>query len=362
MDEVARILDAENESRYDEADELLDHARANGDAFFRADRFRYALYRARLAARRGRRDEAAAFAHGALWQVAEDEAGPQLPQHPDVGRVDADQDTVDELWRYAESGDAEGYDSHIDDYRSVGDGQVQWHWSLVEGLRPNHRIVARHHHDAEAARRAAEPLLMELRAAGFPAYDLADFARQRLPSKKAAEILVKWLQRTDDSLTRTRIAMTLTDPKARSVATQPLLDLFRELTETNNVEKDRVAAALGTLARDEQFEQVAELVRDPRHGYYRMYLFWAIGYMKDPRAVDLCLDFLDDADPGMSLSALQALSSLKSERARPVLEHIAAEPTTRRRGDDAQHQRDRVRIAQKGLEKLDRVRGTAGSS
>ena len=177
MDEVARILDAENESRYDEADELLDRARANGDAFFRADRFRYALYRARLAARRGRRDEAAAFAHGALWQVAEDEAGPQLPQHPDVGRVDADQDTVDELWRYAESGDAEGYDAHIDDYRSVGDGQVQWHWSLVEGLRPNHRIVARHHHDAEAARRAAEPLLMELRAAGFPAYDLADFAR-----------------------------------------------------------------------------------------------------------------------------------------------------------------------------------------
>jgi hypothetical protein len=64
----------------------------------------------------------------------------------------------------------------------------------------------------------------------------------------------------------------------------------------------------------------------------------------------------------MSLSALQALSALKSERARPVLERIAAEPTTRRRGDDAQHQRDRVRIAQKGLEKLDRIRASAGSS
>ena len=39
---------------------------------------------------------------------------------------------------------------------------------------------------------------MELRAAGFPAYDMDDFSDQRLPSKKAAEILVKWLQRTDD--------------------------------------------------------------------------------------------------------------------------------------------------------------------
>ena len=362
MDEVARILDAGDESRYDEADELLDRARANGDAFFRVDRFRYALHRARLAARRGRRDEAAAFAYGALWQAAEDETGPQLPRHPDVGRVDTDEETLDELWRYAETGDAERYDALVEDYRSAGTGTVEWHWSLVERLRPNPRIVAQRHHDIEAARRAAEPLLMELRAAGFPAYDMADFARQRLPSKKAAEILVKWLQRTDDSLTRTRIAMTLTDPKARSVATQPLLDLFRELTATNNVEKDRVAAALGTLARDEEFEQVAELVRDPRHGYYRQYLFWAVGYMKDPRAVDLCLDLLDDADRGMSISALQALSALKSERARPVLERIATEPTTRRRGDDAQGQRDRVRIAQKGLEKLDRVRGSAGTA
>ena len=175
-------------------------------------------------------------------------------------------------------------------------------------------------------------------------------------------ILVKWLQRTDDSLTRTRIAMALTDVKARPVATQPLLDLFRQLPDTNALEKDRVAAALGTLARDKQFEQVAELVRDPRHGYCRMYLFWAIAYMKDPRAADLCLDLLDDADPGMSLSALRALTDIRSERARPVLERIAAEPTTRRRGDDAQHQRDRVRMAQRGLEKLDRVRASAGTS
>ena len=63
----------------------------------------YALYRARLAARRGHRDEAAAFAYGALWQVADDEEGPLLPRHPDVGRVDTDEETVDELWRYAET-------------------------------------------------------------------------------------------------------------------------------------------------------------------------------------------------------------------------------------------------------------------
>lgn len=351
-DEVARILDEEDASRYDEADELLDRARADGDTFFREWRFRYALYRARLAARRGHRDEAAAFAYGALWQAAEDEEGPLLPRHPDVGRVNTEQETVDELWRYAAAGDAERYDALVDDYRSPDDGRVQWHWSLVERLRPNPELVGRRHNEVEAGRRAAEPLLIELRAAGFPAYDLSDFAAQKLPSKKAADILVKWLQRIDDPIARSNIATALTDPKARPVATQPLIDLLRQLPN-DAWEKDRVAAAVGTLARDGHFGQVAELVRDPRHGHYRDYLFWAVSYMKDPEAVDLCLELVDDDELGMS--ALRSLTDLKSERARPALERIAAEPTDRRRSDEAQRQRDRVRIAQNGLAKLDRA-------
>lgn len=293
-----------------------------------------------------------------VWQVAEDEEGPLLPRHPDVGRVDTDQETVDELWRYAETGDAERYDALVEDYRSPSNGRVQWHWSLVERLRPNPKLVGRRQDEVEAGRRAVEPLLIELRSAGFPAYDLSDFAAQKLPSKKAAEILVKWLQPIDDSMARSDIATALTDPKARSVATQPLIDLFRELSN-DAWEKDRVAAAVGTLARDDHFEQVAELVRDCRHAHYRDYLFWAISYMKDPRAVDLCLELLDDEDLGMS--ALRSLADLKSQRARPVLERIASEPTTRRRNDEAQRQRDCVRIAQKGLQKLDRA-VTAGKA
>lgn len=351
-DEVARILDEEDEGRYEEADDLLDRARANGDAPFRVWRFRYALYRARLAARRGQRDEAAAFAYGALWQVAEDEEGPLLPRHPDIGRVNMGQETLDELWRYTESGDAERYDLLVDDYRSPNDRRVQWHWSLVERLRPNPGIASHRHEQVEAGRRVAAPLLMELRTAGFPAYDLGDFARQKLPSKKAAEILVKWLQRIDDPVARSSIATALTEAKARSVATQPMLDLFRDLP-TDAWEKDRVAAAVGTLARDDHFEQIAELLRDPRHGHYRHYLFWAISYMKNPRAVDLCLELLDDEDLGMS--ALRSLTDLKSGRARPVLERIASGPTTRGRSNEAQRQRDRVRIAKNGLGKLRRA-------
>jgi HEAT repeat protein len=160
-------------------------------------------------------------------------------------------------------------------------------------------VPPRRHDALEASRRAAAPLLRELREAGYPAYDLTEFAQHKLRSKKAATILVRWLARIDQPYARSDIAKALTDVKARPVATQPLLDLFRELPN-DAWEKDRVAAALGTLARDDHFEQVAELVRNPDHGDYRQYLFWAIGYMKDPRAVDLCLDLLDDDDLGMA--------------------------------------------------------------
>jgi hypothetical protein len=257
--------------------------------------------------------------------------------------------TLEELRRYAAGGEAERYDALVDDYRSPADGRVQWHWSLIERLRPNPRIAGRHQPEVDAARRAAEPLLMELRAAGIAAYDLADVSRRKLPSKRAAAILVKWLQRIEDPLARTLIATALTDPKARAVATQPLLDLFRVLPEEAR-EKDRVAAALGTLARD--FEPLAELVRDARHGRHRLYLFDAVARLKDPRAVDLCLEFADDDQLG--LAAVRALANLKSERARPALERIAREPTTRGRGDAAQRGRDRVRLAETGLQRLDR--------
>jgi hypothetical protein len=76
--------------------------------------------------------------------------------------------------------------------------------------------------------------------------------------------------------------------------------------------------------------------------------------VKDPRAVDLCVELLNDAELG--LAALRSLADLRSERARPTLERVAEEPTTRKRTEEAQQQRDRVRIAQNGLTKLDKAR------
>jgi hypothetical protein len=46
LEEVARILESEDEQRYGEADLLLDRARADYDLMFRSQRFAYALRQA----------------------------------------------------------------------------------------------------------------------------------------------------------------------------------------------------------------------------------------------------------------------------------------------------------------------------
>ncbi|MDQ8047202.1 MAG: hypothetical protein AAGC46_19975 [Solirubrobacteraceae bacterium] len=117
--------------------------------------------------------------------------------------------------------------------------------------------------------------------------------------------------------------------------------------------KTALGRALSSLARDPQFDRLAELIRDPRHGADRVSLFWALHHVKDSRAVDLCLELLDDPEVGMP--ALYALSDLKSVRARPALEALAALPTTRKRDDASQLQRARVKVAQRALDKLDRA-------
>ena len=352
LDVAERIAARGSEDRFAEADERLDRVRAAHAAFLRHDRFRYAVTRARLAAARGDADEAAAFAAGALAQLAEEADGPQLPYHPGVGAVRAGLGTRRELRRLAGAGDPARHDPVVEDFRSPATGEVRWSWALVERLRPSATVTGPQDDRIATSRRNAAPLLRELRAAGYDAFDLAEFANRRLPDRRAAEILVAWLDRVGDPLSRTLIAVALTDPKARRVAAQPILDLFAALP-SGAEEKDRVAAAAATLARDEQFEQVAALARDPAQGHERAYLFWAVEHMRDPRAVDLCLEHLDDE--ALRRPALQALCGLRSQRARPVLERIAGEPVTRGRSEAEQRQRDRVKLAARGLERLDRA-------
>jgi hypothetical protein len=338
-----------------------------------AEQWRYCVVRARLAALRGRPDEAAFFARVALHVREHD--GPTYARHPEVGRVEADRGTVRDVRRLAAGGTAEAYDERLERHRRR-DGSLEWDWSLVERLSLDAEQEAR----LQAVLAEAGAVLDDLRAAGFAADDLAAWARQKLRSagavRDAARVLVPWLDRAEHDEVRTHIAHALRDTRARRCATEPLLRLFAGLvgddldgegpppTEEAAARrrlKDAVGDALATLARDDHFAQVEALIRDRRHGQYRTYLLWALGHMEDPAAVDLALAMLEDDD--VSMPALHALGDLRSERAEPVLRRIAAEPRPKRsaRDDGADRARARIEAAERGLAKLEKARRASRS-
>jgi hypothetical protein len=324
-----------------EADELLDRVLAAGP-IFRSEQFRYAVARMRLAHRRGRPDEAAAYACGALHLFEHNE--PASPRHPTVGLIRADDATLDELHEIARNGDPEAFSERVERFRRP-DGGVEWAWALTKRLRDLPGDVRQEAQDAFDD--AAEPLIQDLRDAGFEVYDLRDWSARRLPSaaavKAAAPVLLRRFEETDDVELKTTIAGALNDRRFRRYATGPLIAEFRRLRGVGRQRmlKDRVAAAIATLARDEHFEDIAALLRDPAHGHYRSYLTWTLPHMKTDEAVDVALELLEDDE--LHTDALRALAELRSRRTRPVLERIA--------GQDDQ-ERARIDIARRGLEKL----------
>ena len=365
------IVRHEFEDCSSEAHELLDAVLAAGP-IFRVEQFRYAVARMRLAQRRGEADEAAAFAHGARHLFADNQ--PVSSYHPTIGLIRADNATLAELEDVASRGNPEAVSERVERYRGP-DETVRWEWALTSRLRgvpKGSRLEAQDDFDAKA-----EPLIQELRGAGFEVYDLQDWTRRRLPDaasvKAVAPILLHWFDKTDSPELKTTIAVALTDRRFRKLAPRPLIEEFRRLRspELNGDEwpseevgrqrrlKDRVANALATLARDEHFDDVVDLIRDPGHGRYRAYLFWTLPYMKSDSALDVALEMLDDDE--MHLPALRALADLRSEQALPVLEAIARQPRPRGRNDADERERTRIDIAQGGLEKLRKARANGKS-
>ncbi len=356
---------------YQEANELLDRVVEHGP-IFKSEQFRYAAARSRLASRRGDDDEAAAFAFGALDLFEHNE--PVSSYHPEIGLIRADDATLAELQALAHRGNAEAFSDLVDRYRGPG-GAVRWDWSLLMRLRGVPEDSRLHAQDQFQS--ASEPIIDELRTAGLDVYDLADWSQRKLPSAAAVNaatpILLRWYDQTNNLEVKTTIAVALTDPRARKLAAGPLIDRFREMksSDLNGEEwpteelgsrrrlKDRLANALATLARDEQFDEVAGLIRDPAHGRYRSYLFWALPHMKNPAAVDLVLEMLDDDEIGMA--ALRALADLRSERGRAHLEAVAGEPKPRGRSEEHQFARLRIEFAERGLQKLDTARASGKS-
>ena len=78
-----------------------------------------------------------------------------------------------------------------------------------------------------------------------------------------------------------------------------------------------IGDALSRVVDGSAWEDLVPLVCDPRHGDARQMLVAAVGQMRQPRADDVLLALLRNADAEIVAQALRALGRRRSVRARP---------------------------------------------
>ena len=175
-------------------------------------------------------------------------------------------------------------------------------------------------------------LLFELSQVGVDIDDLWELVNTRESYDAAIPTLIDWLADLDDRVppeVRSRveepIVRALTVPAARTLAPPVLLQRF-PLPQVGPYRAVRwvIGNALGVLAGDQFFDEMEALARDKTYGRDREQLLRFFGRSKDPRAVPLLVELLEDDD--VVAHAAEALGRQKDPRARLPLEKLLTHP------------------------------------
>lgn len=190
----------------------------------------------------------------------------------------------------------------------------------------------------------ASPVLDDLRDVGFDVVSIGELSGKRLNYERAIPVLLRWLPRIDDRRVKEDIVRALSVKWARPTAAAPLIEEFRRVEdETGLGLKWAVGSALEVVADDAVFEDLVHLVQHRRHGRAREMIAVALGNMKDPRAVDVLIELLNDDE--VAGHALMGLRKLGAKKARPYIEPFLNHPRTWWRNE-----------AKRALQKIDKVR------
>jgi HEAT repeat protein len=140
----------------------------------------------------------------------------------------------------------------------------------------------------------------------------------------AIPLLLKWLPLVVESAVKDSIVRALSVPWAKQAAARPLISQFQAVPESAASLKWTIGNALAVVADDDVFNGIAELARDKRNGKSREMLAVALGNMRNPPAVDVLIELLEDDE--VAGHALMGLANLKARRARPYIERFLNHP------------------------------------
>jgi hypothetical protein len=197
---------------------------------------------------------------------------------------------------------------------------------------------------------ASEPILLELREAGFDIDWVSDLYNKRLNYKDAIPVLLNWLPRIDNKAVKEDIVRSLSVPWARkTIAPKLLVEEFRKPENTGLGLKWAIGNALSVVADETVCTSIMEMIRDESYGKAREMLVVSLGNMKLFEVEDFLIKLLKDEN--LHGYAIMALGKLRSKKSRPEIELFLTHSKTWVRNE-----------AKKALKKIDKkssVRGEA---
>ena len=183
---------------------------------------------------------------------------------------------------------------------------------------------------SRSEKREDQQVAEELRKAGLHISSVYDLVNVTKSYPKAIPILLQLLPTIKEAAIKEGIVRALTVKEARPMAACILLKEFQQIPPAASghaqILKWVIGNALSVVANDDVFDDLVRLVYDKRYGKAREMLAVALGNMRNPKAVKVLLDLLEDEE--VAGHAIMALGKLKAQTARsaikPFLHHSKA--------------------------------------
>jgi len=220
---------------------------------------------------------------------------------------------------------------------------------LMASLHKNREFIAQQADQAQQRKELErslqadeEPLVQALAAAGIVVSSVWELVNSAHKYPSAIPVLIKHLKTPYHPKIREGIARALTVPEARPTAAPALIEAFQHEPDSTDIRvKWALANALTVVADESVLDDLIALVQDKRHGASRTVLTLALGNTKNPRAVDVLLELLQDDE--VVEHALTVLGTLREQRAKQPIQRLLHHPQPQVR-----------KAARRALAKIDR--------